>query len=274
MHTLEDKKIFFLRPEDILPSPDRPRKNFSEYSLHSLAESITANGIIEPLSVRRSGKDKYILLSGERRLRAAKIAGLRRVPCVIHKTPERDAAILTLTENLQRENLDFFEEAAAIDRVAGIYGIAEGEIAARLGVQREALKEKLRLLKINALDRERILAANLTERHARALLNLPQGDISDVLDAVICGNLSEKETEELVRSITNPPKARITPLKPVRKSVIGDIKFFSNSLSKLLSTMENSGVQVSFSNNETKDYVEYEVRIEKNTVHQLTIAGI
>ena len=274
MRATHDKKLLFLRPEDILPSPDRPRKNFSEYSLRSLAESITANGIIEPLSVRKSGKDKYILISGERRLRAAKIARLRRVPCVVQNISEKDAAILTLLENLQRETLDFFTEASAIDRVIGIYGIDKSEMAARLGVQKEALKEKLRLLKINRLDRERILAAGLTKEHARALLDLPEGDISDVLDAVICGNLSGKETEEIVRSITNPPKAAIIPLKPVRKAVIGDIKLFSNSLLKLISAMEDSGAQVSFSNNETKDYVEYNVRIEKNTVHQLAIAGV
>ena len=274
MCATHDKKLLFLRPEDILPSSDRLRKNFSEYSLRSLAESITANGIIEPLSVRKSGKDKYILISGERRLRAAKIARLRRVPCVVQKISEKDAAILTLLENLQRETLDFFAEASAIDRVIGIYGIDESEMAARLGVQKEALKEKLRLLKINRLDRERILAAGLTKEHARALLDLPEGDISDVLDAVICGNLSGKETEEIVRSITNPPKAAIIPLKPVRKAVICDIKLFSNSLLKLISAMEDSGAQVSLSNNETKDYVEYNVRIEKNTVHQLAIAGV
>lgn len=274
MHTLDDKKLLLLHPGDILPCPDMPRKNFSEYSLRSLAESITANGIIEPLCVRRGGKGKYILLSGERRLRAAKIAGLRRVPCVVHKSGERDCAIMTLVENIQREKLDFFEEAAAIDRVLGVYGIDDGEMALRLGIQKEVLRDKLRLLKISRLDRERILAADLSEKHARALLNLPDCDMSDVLSAVISGGLSVRETEELVSNITNPPKAQVFTRKPVRKAVIGDIKFFSNSLLKLLSAMENAGAEVSFSNNETEDYIEYEVRIGKNTVHQLTIAGI
>ena len=147
-------------------------------------------------------------------------------------------------------------------------------MALRLGMQKEALEAKLKLLKISPLDRERILAASLTERHARALLNLPVSDISDVLNAVISGNLGVRETEELVGSIINPPKAQIIEVKPMRKSVIGDIKFFSNSLSKLLSVMQNSGAQISLSTTENEDYAKYEVRIEKNTVHQLTFSGV
>ena len=181
---------------------------------------------------------------------------------------------MTLLENIQREQLNFFEEAIAINRVLGIYGVSKDEMALRLGINKEALEDKLKLLKISALDRERILAAGLSQRHARALLCLPPGDISEVLGAVISGALGEKETEELVGSIINPPKAQIPLEKPVRKSVIGDIKFFSNSLSKLLTLMQNAGAEVSFSNNETEDFVEYEVRIEKNTVHQLTFSGV
>ena len=274
MHTISEKKLLLLRPEDILSSPDRPRKDFSEHELCSLAKSITANGIIEPLCVRKGGKGRYVLLSGERRLRAAKMAGIRRIPCVVHNTGESDAAIFTLIENLQREELNFFEEAAAIDRVLGVYGITENEMASRLGIQKEALKDKLRLLKISRLDRERILAAGLTKRHAAALLELSETDIPAVLDAVIGGNLSGKETEELVHNITNPPEAVIIREPPQRKAVISDIKFFSNSLSKLLGIMQNAGAEVSISCSETEDYAEYEVRIEKNTVHQLTIAGI
>lgn len=274
MHTIDEKKLLFISPDDIMPSPDRPRKKFSDYQLTSLAESISANGIIEPLCVRRGCKDKYILLSGERRLRAAKIVGLRRVPCVVHKTGEKDAAILMLIENFQREKLDFFEEASAIDRILGVYGVTESEMASRLGISVSMLKAKLNLLKINRLDRERILAAGLTVGHVRALLRLKSNDISAVLDAAIGGNLSEKETEELVYNIINPPRVQPGGEKPVRKAMIGDIKFFSNSLSKLLLTMQNAGVELSSSNKETEDYVEYEVRIEKNTAHQLTIAGI
>lgn len=274
MHTTFEKKLLFLRPDDILPSPDRVRKTFSEYSLYSLAKSITQNGVIEPLCVRKGGRDKYILICGERRLRAAKIAGIRRVPCVLYNTDERSAAMMTLSENFHREQPDFFSEAVAIDRIIGIYGMANSDMALCLGIQKEALSERLKLLKISPLDRERILAASLSKRHAQALTLLPAGDIPDVLDAVINGNLSERETEELVNSILFPPKSRIIEVRPVHKSVIGDIKFFSNSLSKLLGVMQNSGVQTSLSKNETKDYACFEIRIEKNTVHQLSFTGV
>ncbi|MBR4909757.1 MAG: ParB/RepB/Spo0J family partition protein [Clostridia bacterium] len=273
MHTISEKKLLLLRPGDILPSPDQPRKRFDEQELDSLAKSISANGIIEPLCVRRDGRDKYVLISGERRLRAAKIAGLRRIPCVVHKTDDKSAALFTLTENIQREDLDFFEEAAAIDRLLAIYGISATEMAARLGMAQSTLSNKLRLLRIDRLDREKIIAANLSERHARALLRLNKNDIPSVIDTVISRQLSVRETEELVCAIVSPKKPE--PQKePVRKAAIGDIKIFSNSLSRLLTTMQNSGIEASSSRRETDDYVEFEVRIEKNTTHQLAIAGI
>lgn len=274
MHTISEKKLLFLCPKDITPSPERPRRNFPEQELKSLACSVAVNGIIEPLCVRKEGKDKYILISGERRLRAAKMAGLRRVPCVVHKADDKDSALLTLVENIQREQLDFFEEADAIDRILGVYGVTETDIAARLGVPKVCITDKVRLLKINRLDRERILAAGLTRRHAQALLNLNERDISAVLDAVISGKLSAEETEELVCNIINPPDIIAPREEPVRKAAIGDVKFFSNSLSKLLLTMQNAGIEVSVSNRETEDYIEFDVRIEKNTTHQLAISGI
>lgn len=277
MHTISEKKLLLLRPSDILPSPDQPRKCFDEYELHALAESILSNGIIEPLCVRQAGKNKYLLISGERRLRAAKIAGIRRLPCVVHNTDEKNAAVFTLAGNIGRADLNFFEEAAAIDRLLGLYGISRTEMAKRLGMAQSTLSNKLRLLKIGSLERERILAANLTERHARALLALGKADMSTALDIVIGEQLNAKKTEELVRSILTPPAeeksadpAQDTP--PVRKTAIGDVKLFSNSLSKLLTTMKNAGIQASSFSRETDNYIEYEVRIEKTG--QLIFAGI
>lgn len=279
MHTISEKKLLLLRPDDILPSPDQPRKSFDEYELRSLAESILANGIIEPLCVRQAGKNKYLLISGERRLRAAKMVGIRRLPCVVHNTDEKDAAVFTLAENIQRSDLNFFEEAAAIDRLLGLYGISRAEMAKRLGMAQSTLANKLQLLKIGTLERERILAANLTERHALALLPLNKADMSAALDIVTGEQLSVKKTEELVRSMLKPPFEQQKDLnepqqdtQPVRKTAIGDVKLFSNSLSKLLTTMQNAGIQASSHSRETDSYIEYEVRIEKTG--QLTFAGI
>ncbi|MBR5923205.1 MAG: ParB/RepB/Spo0J family partition protein [Clostridia bacterium] len=274
MHMIRERKILLLRPDEISPSLDQPRKNFDEYELRSLCDSIRANGIIEPLTVRREGKNRYILICGERRLRAAKMAGLRRVPCVVHNTDEKSAAVMSLTENIQRSDLDFFEEATAIDKLLGIYKISKTDMAAQLGMAQSTLSNKLRLLRIEPEDREKIIAANLSERHVRALLRLEKEDVPFVLDAVISGRMSVSQTEELVKSIVNPPPAKFTKAAPVRKSAIGNIKLFSNSLSKLLSTMQNSGVNAYSSRVETEDYIEFEVKIEKNPEKQMSIPGI
>ena len=128
MHTINDKKILMLRPEELKTSGNQARKSFDPYELKLLAESIASSGIIQPLSVRKTEDGRYELIAGERRLRAAIIAGLRRVPCVLHKTDDATAALYTLTENLQRSNLNFFEEAFGIERLITVYGLSQTEI--------------------------------------------------------------------------------------------------------------------------------------------------
>ena len=132
MYTLSDKKLIMLRPKDIKPSSAVPRREFDEYELKLLTDSIQASGIIEPLAVRRLQGGGYALITGERRLRAALRAGLRRVPCIVHKTDEETAALYAVTENLQRSRLNAFEEAESINRLITEYGLSQSEAAARL----------------------------------------------------------------------------------------------------------------------------------------------
>lgn len=273
MQTKDYKRVLLLRPEEIFPSSDRQRKDIDEYALRALARSIKAQGIIEPLIVRKDGKSRYVLVSGERRLKAAKMIGMRRLPCVIHNTDQKYSAIAALAENLQRVNLSCFEAAQAIEEIMAVYGVTLSFLAESLGLTKAILQSKLKLLKIGALERERMLAAGLNEDHARALLRLNTNDIPLVLDTVIEKNLSAKQTEQFVSAILSPViESNITPIS--KKAAIGNEKFFSNSLSRLLLTLQNAGVQVSSVKRETEDYIEYEVRIEKNTVHQLRLTGV
>ncbi len=266
MHTIADKKLLMLKPDDILPSADQPRLSFDEYELACLAESIASSGIIQPLTVRRGENGKYILIAGERRLRAAKMASLRRVPCVLHKTDETTAALYSLTENMQRADLNFFEEAAAIKRLSDSFGLSQSEIAVRLGMAGSTICNKLRLLKLDEALRERILAANLTERHARALLRLPAELREGTLHKIIAEGLSLIQAEELINGILNPAEQDEKPPEktaPIRKAAIGDIKLFANSLSKLVNTMQNAGIEAHSRKYETEKYIEYKVRIQK-----------
>ncbi len=273
MHTFADKKLLMLKPDDIITNPNQPRRFFDTYELESLAESIRANGIIQPLTVRKTEGGKYMLIAGERRLRAAKRVGLRRVPCVLHRLCDSAAAIYSITENMQRSDLTFFEEAEAIEQLISEHRLTQAEIAMQLGIANSTVSNKLRLLKLSPKIRERVLSASLTERHARALLRLTAEQREGTLDKIIADGLNLSQTEQLIEEIINPQSVIEAALqkeiqKPVRKAAIGDIKLFSNSLSKLLDTMKSSGISANSRKSETEKYIEYKVRIFKNTEKQ------
>ena len=266
MYTFSDKKLIMLKPSEITASPDQPRRSFDEYELKRLSDSIKASGIIQPLIVRKTDRG-YQLIAGERRLKAAVMAGLRRVPCVINKTDDETAALYSLLENLQRSNLTVFEEAEGINRLITEYGISQSEAAARLGISQSSLSNKLRLLKLGDSIKERISSARLTERHARALLRLPEEMREEMLDRIVAEGLTVIQTEECISSILTPKeKTKPTvPEEPVRKSAIGDVRLFSNSLSNLLSTLQSSGIDAKSRKYETDKYIEFKVRIRKNS---------
>lgn len=256
-----------LKPDDIIPNENQPRKNFDTYELQSLADSIAANGIIQPLTVRKTDGGKYSLIAGERRLRAAKLAGLRRIPCVLHRTSDLVASLYAITENMQRSDLNCFEEAIAIQTLLNDFRLTQAEVAVQLGMANSTVSNKLRLLKLSFEIQERIISANLTERHARALLRLSPEQRESALDKIIADGLNLAQTEELIEQILNPSLCELPeepPTKPVRKAAIGDIKLFSNSLSKLICTMQNAGITANSRKRETENYVEYKVRIFKN----------
>ena len=265
MYTIAEKKLLMLKPELIFPSSNQPRKNFDEYELKLLADSIASNGIIQPLTVRKLEDGYYELIAGERRLRAAKIAGLKKVPCVLHKTDDVTAAFYTVTENLQRRDLSFFEEAQAIERLVNEYDIPQSEVAMRLGMAQSTLSNKLRILKLSEEIKRRITAASLSERHARALLTVPYDKREETLNYIIAHELNLKETEEYISGIMSPKEIEESKRShlPIRKSAISDMRFFSNSLSKLVETMKNFGVEAKTQKRETEKYIEYKVRINK-----------
>lgn len=267
MYTLSDKKLIMLKPSEIKLSANQPRKSFDEYELKQLCDSIQASGIIQPLAVRKASDGSYQLIAGERRLKAAVMAGLRRVPCILHKTDDETAALYSIIENLQRSNLTVFEEAQGINRLITEYGMSQSETAARLGIAQSTLSNKLRLLKLSDGIRERIISARLTERHARALLRLPEEMRDGALDRIIAEGMTLTQAEEYIFSLLNPEKEpeNKKPDEPVRKAAIGDVRLFSNSLSKLLSTLQNAGIDAHSRKYETDKYIEFKVRIKKNT---------
>jgi ParB family chromosome partitioning protein len=180
------KRVLDLRVADIRPNPHQPRRIFEEAGLRELAESVAAHGILQPLTVRRiyesdgttisnSSTEKtvsYQLIAGERRLRAAIAIGMETVPCIILDADNRRAAELALIENLQRENLNMFEQAGAIAALIDMHAMTQEEIARTLSVSQSCIANKLRLLRLTSEERDTILCAHLTERHARAFLRI------------------------------------------------------------------------------------------------------
>ena len=237
---LDSSRVLFLPVEDIVPNPDQPRKNFPQQSLEELADSIRALGLLQPLTVRRRG-ERWELVAGERRLRAARLAGLREVPCLSLQIDSQQSSLLALVENLQRRDLDFWEEATALDKLISTYHLSQEEAARRLGKSQSSVANKLRLLKLPADVVETLRSGGGTERHARALLSLDSPQLQrQAAQAVIAQGLTVAQTEDLVRRLLSPtPEKRA---RPKRTFVVKDVRLFLNTLDRGMALMNSAGV--------------------------------
>lgn len=252
-------KIIEVDIHSIIPNPHQPRTVFSDSEIASLADSIAQNGILQPLTVRKIGEN-YELIAGERRLRAAKCCGFSTVPCIVYDISDRNSAILALVENIQREDLSFFDEAIAIEKLITYYGMTQEDAAAKLGRAQSTIANKLRLLRLSEDERKLITQYNLTERHARALLKL--GSIEDrlnVLEKVIHNNFNVERTEKLIEDYIGCQKQKNSYKK--RSRVFQNVKIFINTINKAVETMQAAGISADSKKIQNEDYIEYRVRI-------------
>ena len=255
----ESNKVVFLPIAAISPNPGQPRRHFSRAGLEELAASIGEHGVLQPLSVRRV-PGGYELISGERRLRASRMAGLEEVPCILVSVDGQESSLLALVENLQRRDLDFVEEALALSRLIQTYHLSQEEAAKKLGKSQSAVANKLRLLKLPpevlALLREK----GFTERHARALLRLESPEQqAAAARAVVEGGLTVARTEEYVERLLHPaPPARRKPT-----IVLKDVRLFLNTVSRGLSLMKQAGVKANCLRQETADTIQLTITIPK-----------
>lgn len=252
-------KIIWIPCESIAPNPYQPRKYFDRNELLSLSASIKSDGILQPLTVRQT-ESGYELIAGERRLRAAMLAGLETVPCIVTEATDRNSALLSLVENIQRSDLGFFEEADAISRLIDLYGMTQEDAAVRLGYAQSTLANKLRLLKLSADQRRTIGENNLTERHARALLKLDSAEKRDeALKKITKGRLNVEKTEALIESMIEFDKYK----ERIRKgsAVFKDLRLFMNTVNKAVETMQIAGVDVNVDKKQSEEYIDYHIRI-------------
>ncbi len=262
-----DNKVLNIATIQIRPNRTQPRRNFDEEQLRSLSRSIVENGILQPLVVRRINNTEFELIAGERRLRAAVMAGLSKVPCVVHKCNDKDSALLALIENLQRTDLNMFEEARGIARLIRKYGLTQEQAAIKLGKKQSTIANKLRLLRLGFEEQEWILTANLSERHARTLLRINDENLRrEVLSRIIADGLGVGEAEALVTEVLTKKNEPAAEKKQEHKIAIKDVRIFVNTINKAVDTMRLSGINAISRRSETDDYIEYTVKIPKAAV--------
>ena len=240
------------------PNPNQPRRTFSPGELDELADSIREVGVLQPLTVRRTTAG-WELIAGERRLRAAVQAGLTQVPCLAVEADDSRSTLLALVENVQRQDLDFVEEALALERLMEVCGLSQSEAAKKLGKSQSAVANKLRLLKLPSDVLRALRDGGCTERHARALLRLPDPAAQRRAAArAVERKLNVAQTEELVETMLTPkPKAR----RPVYR--IRDVRLFLNSVTKGLSIMNAAGIAASCGREETEREILLTIHIPK-----------
>ena len=254
-----DTQILRLPVEAIAPNPYQPRTDFAPEPLAELADSIRRHGILQPLTVRRT-KTGWELVAGERRLRAAKLAGLDTVPCLQIRAEDQESALLALIENIQRKDLHYFEEAAAIAAYLRQSGVTQEEAAALLGRSPSALANKLRLLRLSPDCRKLLVENGLSERHARALLRLPtRAQLDRALSIISDKRLNVAESEKLIDQMLSADKSSKKPTVKLFK----DVRIFVNTLNHAVDTMRRAGIEADSAKSETDEYIEYIVRIPK-----------
>lgn len=233
--------------ENIVPNPRQPRRDFDSERLASLRDSISRYGILQPISVRRAEAGFYEIIAGERRFRAACDAGFRLVPAIVIDTDEQESAELAIIENLQRQDLNIFEQASAISSLLNIYHMTQDEAADKLSVSQSYVANKLRLLRFTDEERTLILENSLTERHARALLRVrDEKERISALKHIISFSLNVAATEKYIDSISSK---HVT--KPKLRLSMKNFRLFYNSVEHAADIMRSSGIPVKIERDET-----------------------
>ena len=265
------RNVSYVPVEDIVPGPLQPRQHFSREGLEELRDSIAQHGVLQPLTVRQKG-ERFELIAGERRLRAARMAGLTEVPCILMDVDMESSGVIALIENIQRRDLDFIEEAEGINQLIRLFGLSQEQTARRLGKSQSAVANKLRLLRLPRDVLERLRTEGLSERHARALLRLEGAERQrQALDFIIDQRMNVAAAEAYIDRLCAdspeiPPPERAQRPAARRKSVflLKDVRLFLNTMDRSVDLMRSGGVDASVRREETEDALVVTVRIPKS----------
>ncbi len=249
--------------DEIMPNPYQPRRHFDISGLEELAASIRQVGVITPVSVRKAACG-YELVCGERRLRAAKMAGLEKIPAVIMDLTDKESAVIAITENLQRRDLNFFEEAESMHNLIEFHGMTQEKVAERLGKSQAAVANKLRLLKLPESVKKAVCDGKLCERHARALLRLPTEEMQLAAARRAADyQMNVAATEKMIQKMLEEEPKK-TLIRREGDSSEKRLRLFKNTVNKTVEMLKKGGISPSITENEGEDYIEYTIRLGKS----------
>jgi ParB family chromosome partitioning protein len=248
-----DYEVLRLPIDKISVNPYQPRRFFESSQLDDLAASIRQYGVLQPISVRLIGSS-YELVAGERRLRASRMARLDTIPAIVVNISDQESALIAVIENLQRQDLNFLEEAEAFTNMINDYGFTQEQLAARVGKKQSTVANKLRILKLPRLIRESLLEFGLTERHARALLKLPTAQSQmEAMRKIAEKSLNVKNTEDMIEKMLQSGAETAEKKRPSVRPVVKDMRLFTNTVKQALDVMNRSGLKTSYEVEENKD---------------------
>lgn len=247
------KEIVKIKLNKIIPNKNQPRLDFYDESIKGLAESIKQNGLLQPITVRKNG-DKFELIAGERRYRACLLNGASDIEAIIMDSTDDESANLALIENLQREDLNAIEQAMAMRRIMTSENLTQSELAERLGYRQSTVANKLRLLKLPEYIKQAISHGTITERHARALLNVPEEKLEEVYLTITNRQYNVSKTEEYIKQLTT---------KQHSKGVSGNLRIGVNTIKEAYELCRKSGIDADFNVTEYDDNVKIVIRMKK-----------
>lgn len=247
------KEIVRIKLDKIIPNKNQPRLDFYDESIKGLAESIKRNGLLQPVTVRKNG-DKFELIAGERRYRASLLNGAKDIEAIIMESSDEQSAKLALIENLQREDLNAIEQAMAMRRIMESEDLTQNELAERLGYKQSTVANKLRLLKLPDYIKKAISTGTITERHARALLNVPEEKLEEVYLTIVNRKYNVSKTEEYIKELTEAHK---------RKGVSNNLRIGVNTIREAYELCKRSGIDSDMQVTEYEDNVKIVIRMKK-----------
>ncbi len=256
---VKEVKVIKVPIDQIFPNPYQPRKTFDDSALEELADSIAQYGVLQPLLVTPAEDGRYLLIAGERRLRASRMAKLEEVPVIISEYTSQQIAEIALIENLQREDLHFLEEAEGYEQLMEQFHLTQEALAVRVGKKQSTIANKQRLLRLSAAIRKLLVEKNLSERHARALLRLDDDVLRmEVLQTVIARGYNVRQTEEYIAKLLADKQQE----KRKRLVIVNDVRIYLNSIKQVVNSIKSVGIPVNMEQTVEGDDVVVSLRIK------------